>query len=582
MLNPQRLNRVEGSHLVSEMDYDPEVQNGFDFPTPLELIDSTIRKSFFTAGAVTSGAGYQRIAEALGGLGIRVECINVNWSGSPQPAPQDLAVLQAVTAHDFGFAVNVYADALLGNGQDPQPVSTRQAIETLIEAGARVLAPGIVQAPSLDAEKRQLDQLDDYFELAAEFEVTTTITLAQVGLRDFDRLVGVARHAVSRGATRLDLMDSTSSMSPEAMRVFVRRFREQVGSDVAITMHMHDEFGLATAGAIAAATAGASPDVAVNGMSYRCGFAPLEEVVLALETLYGVDTGIELAKIMDVSRVVERETGISVPALKPLVGGYAYLKHMPGDAAAAIRTGQSAFPPISHGLTPSAMGQRVSWVWGGLSSDSMVEALADQLGERLTEAEIATVRRALDAEVAAVSVYPRWLDEDEAVLRFRQALSITREVGTDPETIIAGLGVGPALADRLGIALKDVDVAAFPAVIGRTVSELDPDAALEALDAFRPFDQPDAPATGTASATEEGGIEPADRLLIAQLARRYQDRFGFPFVVAAEGRSGLDVLSTLAHRMGQDRSTEIDIATAEAAAILQQRARALLCARLGS
>ena len=59
--------------------------------------------------------------------------------------------------------------------------------------------------------------------------------------------------------------------------LFVRRYRRGLVKDVPVTMHMHDDFGLATAGAIAAATVGASPDVSVAGVSYRCGFAPLEE-----------------------------------------------------------------------------------------------------------------------------------------------------------------------------------------------------------------------------------------------------------------------------------------------------------------
>ena len=94
------------------------------------------------------------------------------------------------------------------------------------------------------------------------------------------------------GTLRLDLMDSTSSLGPEAMKVFIRRYRSHLIRDVPVTMHVHDDFGLATAGAIAAATAGASPDVSVAGVSYRAGFAPLEEVVTSLEVLYGVDTSI--------------------------------------------------------------------------------------------------------------------------------------------------------------------------------------------------------------------------------------------------------------------------------------------------
>jgi|GEM_PF-1935571 len=584
MLNPDRQHRIDGSLFVSAFDFDPAVIEPFTFPAPFELIDSTIRKSYFTAGAITTPSGFLRMSEALAGIGVRHESVNVNWSGSPDPSPQDLALLRTVASRDFGFTLNVYADALLGNGAGAPALPVRQVIDVLQDAGARVLAPGIVEAPDAAAQERQKDQLAAYFAAASEAGVeATTITLAQVGLRDFERMVEMARFAVDLGARRLDLMDSTSSMSPDAMRVFVRRFRALLDRDVPLTMHMHDEFGLATAGAVAAVTAGASPDVAMNGMSYRCGFAPFEEVVLALEALYGVDTGIDLSGITRVSRIVAEETGLEPPPLKPLVGGYAYLKHMPGDAAAAIRTGSRAFPPISHGLVPGVIGQEVTWVWGGLSSDDMVRALAESTGIELDGAELPRVRAALDAEVAAVPAFPRWLSPDEAGARLIAAAQVVRAFpaeGDDAlDAVLTAVETTPAVRDHLRAQLTGTEPAALPAALRAAVSAAPVDVVISALGALRSLADPGEPDPSTPSAVEERGLSgevAAIRAAVVELAARYERTHGRRFAIAAAGRTGADILAELAMRTGADPAEEAAVNTGELALILQGRARAAL------
>jgi 2-isopropylmalate synthase len=321
----------------------------------------------------------------------------------------------------------VYADTFLSNGQTRQPVSARETAETLVALGVRMLAVGIVPAPSPDAQKRQMDELAEFFELVRELRVEATITLANVGRRDFESLVAVSNHAIALGARRLDLMDSTSSLAPEAMKVFVRRYRSRLVQNVPVTMHIHDDFGLATAGAIAAATVGASPDVSVAGVSYRGGFAPLEEVVTSLEVLYGVDTGVRLNHLQSLANLVADEMGLPIPPLKPLVGHSAFLRHMPGDVLACLQQGTDSFPPVGACLDPRVIGSRMTWVWDSLSTDAMARALAATLGETLTDSEVPVVRAALDGAVERITSYPRWLTSTEATQICREVLSASHQ-----------------------------------------------------------------------------------------------------------------------------------------------------------
>jgi D-citramalate synthase len=428
VLNPDKVHRREGSFWVSKTNFDAEVTSQFDWPDPFLVIDSTLRKMLFTAGALTTMDGFVRVAEALAEAGVKHESVNINWAGGVTPIPRELALVKAIAGRDFGFELNVYADTLLSDGQDRQRVSARESATVLRDLGVKLLGVGIVQAPTPDSEQRQIEELAAYFATVRELGMQSTVTLARVGWRDFDSMVRMSNEAIKLGALRMDLMDSSSSLSPEAMKVFVRRYRQGLVKDVPVTMHMHDDFGLATAGAIAAATAGASPDVSVAGVSYRCGFAPLEEVVVSLEVLYGVDTGIKMDRLQRLADLVAKETGVPLPPLKPLVGGYAYLRHMPGDVLSCLRNGTDAFPPPAACVHPSVIGTTMTWVWDSLTTDANVRALAATIGETLTDEEVPIVRAALDGAVERITTYPRWLTAEQATEICREAISKARQV----------------------------------------------------------------------------------------------------------------------------------------------------------
>jgi HMGL-like len=415
MINPDRVHKLEGSHWVSPVNFDDRLHAEYEWPQPFALIDSTLRKTLFTAGATTSMDGFVRIAAALSAAGVREESLNINWGGGREPIAREAQLLQTIAGRDFGFRLNVYADTLLSDGENHQPVGWRQTVDQLYEWGVRTFAPGIVPAPSAAARSRQYGELAALVDYVHELGADVTITLANVGRRDFDDLVDASNHAIELGARRLDLMDSTSSLGPEAMKLFVRSYRDRLARDIPITMHVHDDFGLGTAGAIAAATAGASPDVSVSGMSYRCGFAPLEEVALSLEVLYGVDTGIDLTQLTSLAEVVAEESGVPIPALKPVVGQYAFLKSMPGDVLAAIQGGPDSFPPVSSCVSPKVVGGKLDWVWDSLSTEQTARAVVELAGIRADDNEIRHVRQGLDARVRRISEYPRWLTAEEAL-----------------------------------------------------------------------------------------------------------------------------------------------------------------------
>ncbi|WP_242911430.1 2-oxo-4-hydroxy-4-carboxy-5-ureidoimidazoline decarboxylase [Actinomadura terrae] len=591
--NHDRAWQVDGAYRVSPFNTRPDLHDGYDWPDPFTLIDSTLRKTLFTAGTLTSIDGFLRIAEQLTLAGVRHECLNVDWTGATVPPERQLELLRAVGSRDFGFSLNVFADTLLSDGRRLPPVGMRETAELLVELGADTLAPGIVPADGPDARARQLDELEELFDVARELGVGVTVTLAQVGLRDLDEMIPAVDRAVALGALRIDLMDSVSSLGPEAMKAFVRTFRDRLAAPVPLTMHTHDDFGLATACTIAAATAGASPDVAAGGVSYRCGFAAMEEVVLALETLYGVRTGIDLTALTRLAHTVARESGLPVPPLKPVVGRYAYLRHMPRDVAAALRDGPDAFPPPSSCVAPEMVGGRLEWVWDSLGTDDMAMAFAESRGETFSAEEAASVRRALDAAVADIEEYPRWLEPDRVTEIVDRTLAELRAAPAPASTedglaAFDGLDVRQATESAYACCRwapwVDLLVAGRPY---RTWDALDAAAraglaalgedSLVALIRKHPPIGADTRTEGPPgfSTIEQSSLAASPALLreIGRLNAAYQARFGFTYLVAAEGRGAADLVADVRRRLGNPRSRELAVARAELTAIVLSRLR---------
>jgi len=122
------------------------------------------------------------------------------------------------------------------------------------------------------------------------------------------------------GADEVVLVDTSGNSLPWTTVWLVKKLREWL-PDTPIQMHAHNEFGLATSVMIAAVTAGAGTvHTCINGLGNRAGNAATEEVVMCLEILLGLPTGIKLEQLMPVSELVADLAKVKVPANKPIVG----------------------------------------------------------------------------------------------------------------------------------------------------------------------------------------------------------------------------------------------------------------------
>lgn len=167
---------------------------------------------------------------------------------------------------------------------------------------------------------------------------------------DLDFLLEVAEAAEYAGARRLRFADTLGVLDPFDTYERVRTLRVTV--DMEIEMHAHDDLGLATANTLAAVKAGATHiNTTVNGLGERAGNAPLEEAVMALRHLYGMETGIDSRRFPEISRLVAQASGRPVPANKSIVGE-AVFTHESGihvDGLVKHRSNYQSFDPREVG-----------------------------------------------------------------------------------------------------------------------------------------------------------------------------------------------------------------------------------------
>jgi isopropylmalate/homocitrate/citramalate synthase len=273
------------------------------------LYDTTLRDGEQTVGVVLMPADKLAIATALAEAGVdRIE------AGFPRVSEDDAEAIRAIVAAGleaeiWGFSRAVQAD-----------------VEALVELG---LTASVIESPISDGKLAALgvarETMLERIRTAVSFAVESGIRVAFFGVDSTRADLGFLRSAyetaVDSGAAEVAVVDTLGIATPEAAAFLVGEVAEHLDHEVPIHWHGHDDFGLATAAAIAAVQAGAMwVQGTVNGMGERAGNADLVEVALALEALYGIPTRLRLERVRTLATLVQELAGTALPAWKPVTG----------------------------------------------------------------------------------------------------------------------------------------------------------------------------------------------------------------------------------------------------------------------
>ncbi|MDG6257754.1 MAG: 2-isopropylmalate synthase [Methanomicrobiaceae archaeon] len=312
-------------------------------PNKITVFDTTLRDGEQTPGVSFTIDQKIDIARQLSDIGV-----HVIEAGFPASSESEFETVSRVCAENLdanicGLARSIHADVdrCIECGVDMVhvfiPTSEVQRVYTIKKSQQEVLeiTRGIVAYA-----RERCDQV-----MFSAMDATRTRV---------DALVDVYRAAVEAGATVINVPDTVGVITPSSMKALVGEIA--AGVDCTIDVHCHNDFGLAVANTIAAVEAGASQvQVTVNGIGERAGNADLAETVMALESIYGIDTGIATPRLVETSRKVARYSGISISPTQPVVGENAF-SHESGIHSHGVIANTSTFEPGI--MTPEMVGHR--------------------------------------------------------------------------------------------------------------------------------------------------------------------------------------------------------------------------------
>ena len=184
---------------------------------------------------------------------------------------------------------------------------------------------------------------------------------------------------IEAGADRLCACDTVGVLTPERSREFYGELSSFFR--VPVSVHCHDDFGMAVANSIAGLQAGARQvHATVNGIGERAGNASLEEIVMVLTSLYGIKTSIETKLLYSTSRLVSRLMGLPLQPNKAIVGDNAFT-HLSGIHAHGVASNPVTYEPIP----PELVGARRRFAAGKLSGTQGIRVFLEELELRPTQ-----------------------------------------------------------------------------------------------------------------------------------------------------------------------------------------------------
>ena len=227
--------------------------------------------------------------------------------------------------------------------------------------------------------------------------------------------------AAKAGADRLVVADSVGFLRPLSMRYLISHVRdglsESLKKTVPLSVHCHNDFGLATANSLAAVEEGvAYVHTCVAGYGARAGCSPLEEVCTALELLYDVDTGVDLDKLYRLSQLAEKAFALPIQFHKPLIGENAFAYEEDEYVKDVL-----ADPMTIEPFPPEIIGRETLFYLGRQAGRNLV-------ANRLAQAEIKATPLQIEEIVRRIRGAHESLDKGEAQMTFYQIKKLTKDL----------------------------------------------------------------------------------------------------------------------------------------------------------
>ncbi len=429
-------------------DFIKQVSKGVKLPRRVRVFDTTLRDGDQTPGVSFTTDQKLLIARQLDRLGV-----DTIEAGTPVSSEGERKAVAAIAKADLNAEICGLA----------RPI--KEDVDAALECGVDCVHVFISTSDlhlkhMLKMTRKQiLQQAVEYVEYAKDHGVTVEFSAMDATRTDLGYLKQIYQATVEAGADRINVPDTVGVITPRGMNYLISQLKPLI--KVPISVHCHDDLGLATANSLAAVEAGAEQvQVAVNGLGERAGNASLEEVVMALRALYGAKLKIQTRLLAETSDLVERLTGIPVPPNKAIVGENAFV-HVSGIHAHGVLEFPGTYEPIS----PELVGHHRRLALGKLTGRHSVEKQLKSLGVKATKVQLTEItkrvkdlgdkgKRVTDVDLRAIaeSVIGA-LPKEEKVVELKEVTVTTgstitptasvRVVVRGEERVGSATGVGP-------------------------------------------------------------------------------------------------------------------------------------------
>jgi methanogen homocitrate synthase len=349
---------------TSGVNFLPEVRSQFELPAEVQVHDATLRDGEQTPGIVLRKEDKVRIAEMLDDMGVhRIE------AGMPAVSAEDAEAMKLIAQRAKRAKIYAFVRAM------------EKDIDVARDCGAAgVVIEVPVGQPKLEYQFRWtmdhvLAQSVRAIKRAKElglYAVFFPYDTTRAVLADFQWLL--TRIMQEAPPDSIGVIDTTGCAIPAAIKYLVKLVRNT--TKLPVEIHTHNDIGMAVANEMAAVEAGATVvHTCINGLGERTGNAALEEVVVALRTLYGYDWGFCFNKLAELSALAQQLTGFPMPPNKPIVGSGNFTRE------SGIGIDMVYQQPLAmFSLNPVFVGQQPKAVLGKKSGYASVTTKMKELG----------------------------------------------------------------------------------------------------------------------------------------------------------------------------------------------------------
>jgi len=380
-------------------------------PERVFIWDETLREGIQTPTVFLTYVEKVKLAKALDDIGVSFITV-----GFPSLSDEERNNVRRIANEDFQQA-RVAASARI----------IKSDIDACLECGIReilLFAPfnGLNLRHRLKMTKEQvLEQTVESIEHAKKHGASVNFVLEDASRTPLEEIMQILEAAVKAKADRLVIADTVGFLRHLSMRYLISHVRDELSKlaskKVPLSIHCHNDFGLATANTLAAVEEGvAYLHTCIAGFGERAGVTPLEEVAVALELLYNIDTGLDLKKLFRLSQLAEKSFALLIQHHKPIIGENAFSYEI-GEHVRGIL----AHPMIYEPFPPEIVEREATFFLGRQTEKSFIENLLASVGIKATPMQ-------LDEIIRRVKSMQESLDKGGTQMTFYQIKKLMREM----------------------------------------------------------------------------------------------------------------------------------------------------------